>query len=328
MGSDGLRGGTWTFLTLPWAQRGPAEQSDPPISEQEEPPPRPGVSLTLAPSHTPFPGVSGASRRICRNWSQGGPWGQGVFPAVSASARTGSVLCAGITENGEAGNTARSHTHRSPESVARGRACGHPGSVCAAVGGRAHRNAATPGCDVRAIISPASGSEAFLSPPLAEWLSITPGSQHGFPPQRGFSFSPAAIFRGLGSADLPPSNDLVAWPGWDPWPPTQSQARPCWGHGGGQAPLPDSGDTRRGWQEPAQAGCSVCFRTKAVSLGPGPETRCQQRSLSGASSVESQCKLTLGPCHLGVPRWLPGLPGAGLEDKAGNRRPDSKTKFY
>ena len=34
----------------------------------------------------------------------------------------------------------------------------------------------------------------------AGWLLIKPGSQQGFPLQRGFSFLPAAIFRGLGSA--------------------------------------------------------------------------------------------------------------------------------
>lgn len=78
-----------------------------------------------------------------------------MFPAVSPSARTGSVLCAGITENREAGNTARSHTHRSPESVAKGAGLWPP-RRCQCSTGRAgtRRNAATPGCDVRAIISP------------------------------------------------------------------------------------------------------------------------------------------------------------------------------
>ena len=60
----------------------------------------------------------------------------------------------------------------------------------------------------RVIITPAGAgafSLTFLSAALglgsrAAGLSIKPGSQLGFPLRRGFSFSPAAIFRGLGSA--------------------------------------------------------------------------------------------------------------------------------
>lgn len=93
----------------------------------------------------------------------------------------------------------------------------------------------------RGFLSPPACSSAFLSAALgpgsgAGWLSIRPGSQQGSPIQRGFSFSPAAIFRGLGSTDGASLNgSRVAKPRWSPQLgqparlPHTVQARPSWG---------------------------------------------------------------------------------------------------
>lgn len=98
-------------------------------------------------------------------------------------------------------------------------------------------------------------------PPLAleaelGGLSIKSGSQQGFPLRRGFSFSPAAIFRGLGSTAGASVEPTCC--------PHRTQAGPSWGQaagaGGGQAgsltvllgrPLSLLGQ-----------GCSACFRAR------------------------------------------------------------------
>lgn len=193
-----------------------------------------------------------------------------MFPAVSPSARTGFVLGAGITENREAGNTARSHTHRSPESVAKGAGLWSP-RRCQCSSGRAgtRRNAATPGCRVRAIIYPGlAGRRLSCHRPWPSGYRSRLALSMGFLPKEVSAFH-LQLFLGAWALQTC-LLQMILWPGrGGTHGRPQSQARPCWGHGGGQAPLPDSGDTRLGWQEPAQAGCSVCFRTKAV-IQAGP----------------------------------------------------------
>lgn len=218
------------------------------------------------------------------------------------------LLCAGITENKDR-NTAHSHTYTSPECGRERGPCGHPGSVPVrrSAGWHIQRDAAVLGQSSQLLSSPRLALRLSCHRPWAEWLSITPGSLHGFPPQRGFSFSPAAIFRGLGSTDMPPSNDPVAQPGWGPWPPTQRLRSPPGGHYGGPgsslltAETPGSLSVWLGWQEPAQARCSVCFLQRGESWGWVPETplpaRMSEGSLASFSDANSPWVTAASGCQ-------------------------------
>lgn len=157
--------------------------------------------------------------------------------------------------------TAYTYTGSSPETAAWGGGgpCGPrarlwpraapPARPCQCAGWPRHKNKLRgitdrlllhPGSS-RGFLSPPACSSAFLSAALgpgsgAGWLSIRPGSQQGSPVQRGFSFSPAAIFRGLGSTDGASLNgSRVAKPRWSPQLgqparlPHTVPARPSWG---------------------------------------------------------------------------------------------------
>lgn len=138
-----------------------------------------------------------------------------------------------------------------------------------------------------------------------------PGSQDGLPLQRGFSFSPAAIFRVRAPQRC--LLQMILWPGLGGTHGcSQSQARPCWDTGG-QALLPDSRETRLGWQAPAQVRCSVSG-VGDWGLQPAVST-----DLSVAPCLFLLCKLMLGHCYLRAPTVVPWAHWSGLEDKAGNR---------
>lgn len=146
---------------------------------------------------------------------------------------------------------------------------------CRLVGWHIQQDAAALGQSSQLLSSPWPALRLSCHRPWAEWLSITPGSLHGFPPQRGFSFSPAAIFRGLGSTDMPPSNAPVARPGWGPWPPTQAGGA-LLGALRGPGSSPDSRDTRLTERAAGMAGaCSgqvpCLFSAKGRITGLGAQ---------------------------------------------------------
>lgn len=77
-----------------------------------------------------------------------------------------------------------------------------------------------------------------------------------------------------------------------------------------------------GWDGGSLLELGALFSGKGVNLVAG----CPKPTVSTDPGVRpcpfSKCIFTLGGNHLRVPQWLPGLSGAGMEDKAGNRVTD------
>lgn len=95
------------------------------------------------------------------------------------------------------------------------------------------------------------------------------------------------------------------------------------GNVGGRLLPPDGGDTMLTQCLAGTAGACLSW----VNLAAG----CLKPTVSTDSGVRpcplSKCIFMLGDKHLRVPRWLPRLSRAGMENKAGNRVADEQNQI-